>query len=56
MKKIKAFHPLTMGVMYSVSIIKEHEDKTITVSFHGADYKKYRIPKNHVSIDGVLLE
>jgi hypothetical protein len=53
---IKAFHPLTLGVMYHVGIVEEHDDKTITVNFYGADCKKYRIPRNHVSINGELLE
>lgn len=54
--KIKAFHPFTFGVMYKAEIVKEHGDKTVTVKFYGGDYKKYRIPRNHVSINGELLE
>ena len=53
---IKAFHPFTMGVMYHVGIVKEHDDKTVTVEFYGGDNKKYRIPRNHVSINGELQE
>ena len=54
--KIKAFHPKTLGVMYHCHIVEKHDDKTSTVEFHGADCKKYRIPDNHISINGELQE
>jgi hypothetical protein len=53
---IKAFHPMTMGVMYHCGIVKKHDDNTSTVRFYGGDNGKYRIPNNHISIDGELQE
>ena len=50
-----AFHPMTMGVMYPCFVVKAHGNKTSTVRFF-VDGKKYRIPDNHISLNGGPLD
>lgn len=55
---VKAFHPQTMGVMYPAVIIDTMSPSTdrVTVQFPTVTGKRrFVIPRNHVSISGVLL-
>jgi hypothetical protein len=46
---VKAFHPMTIGVMYPVAILKENEDDTCEVLFPTVGKRRvYRIPRNHI--------
>lgn len=50
--RTKAFHPGAMGVMHWCSIIKRHDDNTVTVKFDvpypRSNKDTFRIPSNHL--------
>ena len=52
--KIKAFHPMTLGVMYPCEIISKHDESTMKVTFPDISKQRFIIPINHISIDGEL--
>lgn len=55
---VKAFHPQTMGVMYPAVIQRKASahPSTVTVQFPTVTGKRrFVIPRNHVSVNGVLL-
>jgi hypothetical protein len=47
-EELKAFHPMTMGVMHSGYIVERYpENKTIKFYFW-IDEKSYKIPEDHL--------